>query len=325
MWKDVEERMPAEFKNYEKKLKSLCLASRAPGTVRTYSYAFKRWRDWTSSHNLNSLPANPVELSVFLTYTIEEKRSYHSVRTLLYAIDWAHKLAGFEPPSKHPLVKSVFDAAHRQLGTQTVKKEPISAELLSLMVKSLSQKQCLYNARTIAICLLAYSGFLRYDEVSRLKCCDVVINSDYMLLFIESSKTDKYRDGAWLPISRTFNPTCPVSNLENYARLGDIKFSGNEILFRDLTNKRGKTVFKRSPLSYSRVRELVKEAFEGFIDTKIIGTHSLRAGGATAAANAGVPDRIFKRHGRWLSDRAKDGYIKDDIQKRLSVSRSLGI
>lgn len=26
--------------------------------------------------------------------------------------------------------------------------------------------------------------------------------------------------------------------------------------------------------------------------------HSLRAGGAIAAANVGVPDRVFKRHGR---------------------------
>ena len=33
------------------------------------------------------------------------------------------------------------------------------------------------------------------------------------------------------------------------------------------------------------------------MDPKLFGMHSLRAGGATAAANAGVPDRLFKRHG----------------------------
>ena len=44
-------------------------------------------------------------------------------------------------------------------------------------------------------------------------------------------------------------------------------------------------------------------------DIPKIGTHSLRSGGASAAANAGVPDRLFKRHGRWLSDSAKDGYV----------------
>ena len=56
-----------------------------------------------------------------------------------------------------------------------------------------------------------------------------------------------------------------------------------------------------------------------------IGVHSLRSGGATAAANAGIPDRFFKRHGRWLSESAKDGYVKDSTSSLLSVSRSLGV
>ena len=46
------------------------------------------------------------------------------------------------------------------------------------------------------------------------------------------------------------------------------------------------------------------------LDPKQFGLHSLRGGGASAAANAGVPDRWFKRHGRWISENAKDGYIK---------------
>ena len=56
-----------------------------------------------------------------------------------------------------------------------------------------------------------------------------------------------------------------------------------------------------------------------------IAVHSLRFGGATAAANAGVKDRMFKRHGRWVSENAKDGYGKDNLDSMLSVSKSLGI
>ena len=51
----------------------------------------------------------------------------------------------------------------------------------------------------------------------------------------------------------------------------------------------------------------------------------LRAGGALAAANAGVVDRLFKRHGRWKSENAKDGYVKGTLQERLKVSRNLGL
>ena len=47
--------------------------------------------------------------------------------------------------------------------------------------------------------------------------------------------------------------------------------------------------------------------------------HSLRSGGAFAAANAGVPDRCFKQHGRWANESAKDGYVQDKLEDRLSL------
>ena len=58
-------------------------------------------------------------------------------------------------------------------------------------------------------------------------------------------------------------------------------------------------------------------------DPAIFGMHSLCTGGATAVANAGVPDRLFKSHGRWRSETAKDGYVKDSVEKRLGVSYGL--
>ena len=63
-------------------------------------------------------------------------------------------------------------------------------------------------------------------------------------------------------------------------------------------------------LSYSRLRELVLKAFKG-IERYIsaVGTHSLRSSGATAAANAAVPDLLFRRHGRWASESSKDVYM----------------
>ena len=79
-------------------------------------------------------------------------------------------------------------------------------------------------------------------------------------------------------------------------------------------------------LSYSRAREILLEKIKAMgWDPSQFGMHSLRAGGATAAANAGVPDRLFKRHGRWRSETAKDGYVKDSVEKHLEVSKHLGL
>jgi hypothetical protein len=37
-----------------------------------------------------------------------------------------------------------------------------------------------------------------------------------------------------------------------------------------------------------------------------LGLPSMRSGGATAAANSNINDRVWKRHGRWKSDNSKD-------------------
>ena len=55
------------------------------------------------------------------------------------------------------------------------------------------------------------------------------------------------------------------------------------------------------------------------IDEKLFCMHSLRSG-ANVAANNGKKYRLFKRHGRWKSEKAKDGYVKDDLEELLTVS-----
>jgi hypothetical protein len=50
------------------------------------------------------------------------------------------------------------------------------------------------------------------------------------------------------------------------------------------------------------------------------GLHSLGSGGASSGANHGVSDRSLKMHGRWVTDRSKDGYIKDNLESQMAVS-----
>ena len=147
----------------------------------------------------------------------------------------------------------------------------------------------------------------------------------YVSIFLESSKTDQFRDGAWVAIGRSNQDTCPVKALEQYFAAAEIDLGEDLPLFRALSSSRTTPKVRRQGLSYSRAREIVKDAFKDITDVSCISLHSLRAGGATAAANAGINDRLFKRHGRWLSENAKDGYVKDNFQSLLSVSKSLGI
>ena len=61
------------------------------------------------------------------------------------------------------------------------------------------------------------------------------------------------------------------------------------------------------------------------LNSKKIGLHSLRAGGATAAANLGVSDRLFQKHGRWKSERVKNGYVYKNIPVFLQATKNLGL
>ena len=91
-------------------------------------------------------------------------------------------------------------------------------------------------------------------------------------------------------------------------------------LFRVLATPWSKEKVRSQGISYTRVRELVKDAFRGLRDVSKIGVHNLGDGGATSAANAGIPDRRLKRLGRWASENAKDGCVKEDFNSRLLVS-----
>ena len=157
-----------------------------------------------------------------------------------------------------------------------------------------------------------------------MKESNVKFYEEHIEVFVESSKTDRFREGSWVPIARTYLDICPVSMLERYFQLTKISGNVDKFLFRGLTStKQGYRLRASGGITYSRVRELLLDKLkEVGLDPMEFGLHSLRAGGATAAANAGVPDCLFKRHGRWLSDNAKDGYIKDKLEDRLSDKES---
>ena len=83
-------------------------------------------------------------------------------------------------------------------------------------------------------------------------------------------------------------------------------------LFRPITkSKKGECLRAGATLSYSTSRELFKKKMRDLeYHAENLGIHSLRAGGATATANTGVPDRLFKKHGRWHSEKPKMAILK---------------
>ena len=327
MWAVLDEIQEPELKDLARKLPETLLHSRADATSKKYLGAFRRWKQWALKHGVKALPVESKYLALYLQYIGDTVRSKSAVEEAVHAIAWIHSIAGLSSPTCSPFVTVVVEGLRRSLARPIIKKTPFNTEMLAAMVNDTHKNGSLSNVRLSTVCLLAFAGFLRFDELSKLRPTDLTLDKDKLTIKIRSSNTDQLRKGDEVVIARVGSDTCPVSMLEKYLSLGKISLSDSRFLFRGITKtKNGESLRASGSLTYSRLRELLraKLAQLGYNPNEF-GVHSLRAGGATKAANAGVPDRLFKRHGRWKSEAAKDGYIEDSVENRLEVTNRLGL
>lgn len=312
-------------------LPAVLLKSKAVSTARKYEKGFNTWRKWASQFKeIVIFPASSVHVSLFFLSLIQESSSCSTIDEVHYGLKWVHDLAGLPDPCNSSLVLPLIESAKRLLSVPVKKKEPVTPEAIQLLVSKYgSSSASLSDLRVLTLCLLGYAGFFRFNELVQLRRCDFQFEDSFMRVFVHRSKTDVYRDGAWVVIAKTFKHTCPYLLVQRYFAAASFSADSEEFIFRPVVFLRSTGTYKLRgsvPLSYTRAREIVLSAFDSIgLPKQDYGLHSLRAGGASAAANARVPDRLFKRHGRWKSDKAKDGYIKDSVHSLLSVSLSLGI
>lgn len=329
IWNEFKGLQNPELKSLAERIPDTVLASRANSTTKKYRNAVERWKKWASQRDLDYLPIAVSKFALYLQWVGETSQSRAAVEEAVNAASWLQRIRGEDVlVSRNPLICSIVEGFQRQLARPKVKKSPVTPGILQEIVASHGLNPSLADLRLAAICLTAYTGFLRFDELNRLRGCDIKIYKEKMELHIIASKTDQYRQGASLLIARTGTNTCPVAMMEKYIATGGIDLTSQEKLFRGIVRtKKRETLRASGSLSYTRMRELVLGKLRELgYDAKKFGLHSFRAGGATAAANAqGVTERNFKRHGRWKSESAKDGYVEDSEESRLLVSKSIGV
>ena len=198
MWSDIIHVQDPSLCLLANKLSEVALGSRADNTTATYLNGFRRWRSWVSRFpEISVLPATPAYVSLYLLSVLQASASPAGHTTLLVS----------SPQPATRFRKKVLESARRRLSHQKSKKFPMSTEILLKFFHSLDGS--LVDTRFMAMALLAYAGFLRFDELSNLRLKDVISHTTYFELFIENSKTDQYREGAVVPIVRATTDLCP--------------------------------------------------------------------------------------------------------------------
>ena len=327
IWSEMKSIKCPKLTELSSSLPNVLEAGLASSTNKKYYTGWKRWLDWcTSNPEVEKLPGKPFFVALYLNHVLSTFNTKGAIISAFYGIRWGHSIAGLTSPTDHPFVKLAFEGCQRLVASNRKQpKDPISPELLKLFFKKFDSEN-LYELRFLVLCFIGFAGFFRIEELLATKIKHLSFKESHLEIYLEKSKCDQHRDGNVIFISRLQTEYCPVKLLEKFLRLGNISDKDSFLIPRLFKTKKGYVASKTIGISYTRAREIFLEKLKELnVTNHNFGLHSLRAGGATAAAENNVNGRLISKHGRWSSEKSKNGYIKDSANKRLMISKSLGI
>ena len=302
----------------------------ANSTFNKYKSSWDKWLVWSSSKNITGRPAEPYYIAMYLNHLFFVNKNKGCITAALYAVRWGHHVVGLPSPTDSPLTKLAYEGALRMCGGERVRKDAMPLDTLKeVITKYCSGSSTLMDLRFITVCLIGFAGFMRIEELLSTQLKNVTISPDHLKIFLPRSKSDQHRQGNEVLIAKTGTKFCPVGHVKKFLQEAKLDIHDNPeayLIPKLHKTKRAHNASKTKGVSYTTIREHFSKNMDTVrkIDENF-GLHSLRSGGASSAAQHGVSDRLISKQGRWASEKARNGYIKDDKKTRLSVSRSLGL
>jgi integrase len=233
-----------------------------------------------------------------------------SVRTILAALAVWHTDAGLASPTTSPAVKELVKGiarahAHTPKAKRALRREDVER------IRALASDGDAAVRRTVVMAVLGWSAWLRIRELLALRVRDIEFHAQGMRVFVARSKTDQLGKGAWVLVARDPDASaCPVQVVHGYVLREGL--TGDMHLLRNL-NTGGEVSYDCARRDLRALLERIGLAPEDY------GTHSLRRGGATDAAERGVSDALIKVQGRWKSA-AYQRYVEPSPALMLTVT-----
>ncbi|MHC2087429.1 tyrosine-type recombinase/integrase [Methylobacterium sp. CM6244] len=294
----------------------LAESARASATRKAYRSDWRHFEAWCAGHGRTALPADPVTVGLYIAQHADSL----SVATLtrrLSAIATAHRMAGFPMDSRHPAIRDVMRGLRREKGVAQDHAEALTVPLLRQLLATCGDR--LLDQRDRALLLVGFGAALRRSELVALDVADIAVVPEGLRVTIRRSKSDQDGEGAVLAIGRTGRETCPVA-----AYTGWLTASGivEGAVFRGIS--RHGRIGER--LSTDAVSEIVqKRAGAAGLDAALFSGHSMRAGFATSAAQAGIEERVIMRQTRHRSAATVRRYIRDGELFYRNLAAEIGL
>ncbi len=284
-------------------------ASRAASTQRAYASDWRRFSAWCLARGIETLPADPRAVAVFLSAEANAGSAPPTIGRRLAAIGWMHRRAGLQPPQAREgaaALLEVMAGIRRSHGVAPVRKHAADADVLRDVLRAITGAD-LRSVRDRAVLAFGMAGAFRRSELVALRLADIERVPEGLRVTIRRSKTDQDAAGATIaiPEGRRLRPR---ALLEAWLEQGAIT---DGFLFRRLAAGPA-GVATASPLSDRAVARLVQAhvAQAGYAAADFAG-HSLRAGFLTAAARSGASVFKMREVSRHKSMQVLADYVRD--------------
>ena len=160
--------------------------------------------------------------------------SFSTFSGITSAVAWAYKKLGFYSPTESAMTKQLIKAGQRILDCATAKgKHPLKVEHLKALQDKFAYAS-LDQLQTVTLATSCFAGFLRWDDLSQIKACDIEFHQGFTKIFQEKHKNDQFREGSWIYIAETETRYCPVSLLKCFLHIGE--HSLGSVLFRKISH-----------------------------------------------------------------------------------------
>lgn len=270
-------------------------------TRRSYTGVWGRFEQWSTEAGRTTLPATAQTLAEYVNHLCAAELAPGTIGNAVAVIRARHSHAGHKGTPDTEAARRVLRGYSRKwadAGNRVRKAAPAVVDVVRRMVGT-CDTSTLRGVRNRCVLVLGFALMARRSELVGLNIGDLSFTDEGVLVYLRYSKTDQDAVGVEVALPYGSHPdTCPVrasqawlSALADHGIHGGPLFVGVDRHGAVGATRAGARAARLHPDSINRI---VKRASKNATTA-----HGLRAGGATAAYQAGAGASAIADHGRW--------------------------
>ena len=302
-------------------------SGRESSTVNQYCLSLRKFLAFSKENDFSThMPFSSTNTAIYLSHLKTQNHSKSSIDTTLASLKWIHSfipgINQWNNPMNDDFLSKIISSSRRRPSGVKNQKKPITGIIIKNIVEA-SNLESLLDLRNCLIMMFAFCLLLRHNEISHMTLNHFEETDEGFKILIPKSKTDKYRNGSHVLLSKSIDNISVSNLLKKYLFLTKLKIGMNHFLFFPLKKVGVKFHPSNKILSYASYRDIIKQAVEKVgLDPKLYGTHSLRSGGATQLAPV-LTEYELLTSGRWSDSRSIRSYVEMSDHSRFGISDTL--